>query len=43
MMKAGFCVLHPSSSSPDLLDRWEVSTNDTEADTVSSATTNLLK
>jgi len=34
MMKEGLRVLYPASSSPDLLDRWEVSTNDTEADTV---------
>jgi len=29
-------ALHPASSTPDLLARWEFSTNDTEADTVFS-------
>jgi hypothetical protein len=29
-------ALHPASSTPDLLERWEVSTNATEADTVFS-------
>jgi hypothetical protein len=32
--KSGLPALHPSSSSPDLLERWEFSTNATEADTV---------
>jgi hypothetical protein len=42
MMKEGLTMLYPASSSPDLLECWEVSTNTTEADTVCFQYNNLL-
>jgi hypothetical protein len=42
MMKEGLFVLYPASSTPGLLECWEVSTNTTGADTVCFQYNNLL-
>ena len=42
MIKEGLTMLYPASSSPDLLECWEVSTNTTEADTVCFQYNSLL-